>query len=218
MTAASATPAIARSPPTPASAQSPSNQAKANTHSSTGRAATASRRIRQARRLKPPAQPLGRRHLQPSPGQERQPPPRRSRPRARVVPGHLVPVVRPRHLQPRQANRATQTDRRGRLTIVGPPGRPHSPPATAGAAVAVGCRRAERPSQRGEFCRYPIVNKEPRHACRGVVKIAHARGRRSFGRKCRSFTERCDPFSPASRTAMPRILCPAARPATAIKL
>ena len=158
VTAASATPAIARSPPTPASAQSPSNQAKANTHSSTGRAATASRRIRQARRLKPPAQPLGRRHLQPSPGQERQPPPRRSRPRARVVPGHLVPVVRPRHLQPRQANRATQTDRRGRLTIVGPPGRPHSPPATAGAAVAVGCPQGRAPEPTGRVL--PIPDRE----------------------------------------------------------
>ena len=53
-----------------------------------------------ARGLKPPPQPLGRRHLQTRPRPRRQPRPRHTHPRPRLEPDHLAPLARPRHLRP----------------------------------------------------------------------------------------------------------------------
>jgi hypothetical protein len=89
------------------------------------------RLVRQARGLQPASQPLGRRHLRPRPRPRRQPRARRTHPRSRLVPDHLAPVARPRHLRPQPPHRQTTPHRRGDLTAVGPPDRPDRHQATA---------------------------------------------------------------------------------------
>ena len=56
---------------------------------------------------------------------------RRPHPRSRLVPDHLAPLARPRYRRPGPPHRAPTLHRRGSLTGVGPPDRPHRHPATA---------------------------------------------------------------------------------------
>jgi transposase len=90
------------------------------------------RGVQPARRLKPPAQPLGSRHLPARPCSRRQPPARHTHPRPRLEPADLAPLAKPRHIRPRPTHRPSAHHRRRGLTIVGSfRTRPHRHPGTA---------------------------------------------------------------------------------------
>jgi transposase len=59
--------------------------------------------------------PWGRRHLRPSTGSRRQPPPRHPHPRPRMVPSHLAPLARPQHLRHPTTHRPPTPNRSRRL-------------------------------------------------------------------------------------------------------
>src|SRR6202042_2140569 len=87
----------------------------------------------------------------PRSGARPQPHPRHTHPRPRVVPGHLAPLARPRHLRPAAAHRPAATHRRGGLTTSVPPDRPQLSPSDGSAPPSPqAARRAERAALDGK--------------------------------------------------------------------